>query len=65
MVIGATHYLQDYNWTSYPRDGNLIIFPSYLKHMAFPYNGEKDRIIVSFHAQVNSDSEVKYNYGFN
>ena len=61
----GNHYLQNYNWTSYPRDGNLIIFPSYLKHMAFPYNGEKDRIIVSFHAQVNSDSEVKYNYGFN
>ena len=61
----GNHYLQDYNWTSYPKDGNLIIFPSYLKHMAFPYNGEKDRIIVSFHAQVNSDSEVKYNYGFN
>ena len=61
----GNHYLQDYNWTSYPRDGNLIIFPSYLKHMTFPYNGEKDRIIVSFHAQVNSDSEVKYNYGFN
>ncbi len=61
----GNYYLQDYNWTSYPKDGNLIIFPSYLKHMAFPYNGEKDRIIVSFHAQVNSDSEVKYDYGFN
>ncbi len=61
----GNYYLQDNTWTSYPQDGNLIIFPSYLKHMAFPYNGEKDRIIVSFHAQVNSDSEVKYKYGFN
>ncbi len=61
----GNYYLQDNTWTSYPEDGCLIIFPSYLKHMAFPYNGEKDRIIVSFHAQVNSDSEIQYKYGFN
>ena len=61
----GNYYLQDNTWTSYPEDGVLVIFPSYLKHMAFPYNGKEDRIIVSFHAQVNSDSEIKYQYGFN
>ncbi len=60
----GNYYLHDNNWTSYPEDGNLIIFPSYLKHTVFPYNGEQDRIIVSFHAQVNSSSEVQYKYGF-
>lgn len=61
----GNYYLQHNTHTIYPQDGSLIIFPSYLKHMAFPYNGEQDRIIVSFHAQINSDSEVKYNYAFN
>ncbi len=60
----GNYYLQNNTYTSYPQDGSLVIFPSFLKHMAYPYNGEKDRIIVSFHAQVNSDSEVKYKYAF-
>ena len=58
-------YLQDDSFTSYPEDGQLVIFPSHLKHMAFPYQGEKDRIIVSFHAQVNSEQSMLYNYSFN
>ena len=35
--------------------GKLVIFPAHLKHMVFPYNGDDDRIIVSFHAQVLGD----------
>jgi len=34
------------------RDGLLILFPSYLLHSALPYRGEKDRIVISFNAQV-------------
>lgn len=60
----GNYYLQDSSWTSYPEDGRLMVFPSHLKHMVFPYNGEEDRIIVSFHAQINSESELRYNYSF-
>ena len=57
-------YLHDYQTTSYPRDGTLVVFPSHLKHMAFPYRGETDRVIVSFHAQVNGTKGIEYKYGF-
>ena len=57
-------YLQHHTWDSYPEDGKLVIFPSHIKHMVFPYNGTADRIIVSFHAQVNGDSELRYDYTF-
>lgn len=55
-------YLQDSKWDAHPEDGGLVIFPSHLKHMAFPYAGEKDRVIVSFHAQIRGDKESHYNY---
>jgi uncharacterized protein (TIGR02466 family) len=56
-------YLHGSSWDSFPQDGGLCIFPSYLKHMAFPYNGAEDRVIVSFHAQVfNSKGYMDYDY---
>ena len=59
-------YLHDNHWDSFPEDGKLCIFPSHIKHMPFPYSGEEDRVIVSFHAQVfNSSGTQSYNYGFN
>ena len=33
-----------------PRDGLLILFPSYLLHSALPYRGERDRIVISFNS---------------
>ena len=57
-------YLQDHSIDSYPEDGKLVIFPSHLKHMVYPYAGEDDRVIVSFHAQVNGDTELRYGYSF-
>lgn len=57
-------YLQGSTWDSRPRDGALVVFPSYTRHMAFPYRGEEDRVIVSFHAQVNSNEGRLYNYDF-
>jgi uncharacterized protein (TIGR02466 family) len=59
-------YLHDNNWDSYPEDGKLCVFPSHIKHMPFPYNGEEDRVIVSFHAQVfNASGAQNYDYSFN
>jgi uncharacterized protein (TIGR02466 family) len=55
-------YLHDSSWDSYPQDGKLVIFPSYLKHMVFPYNGKNDRVIFSFHAQVDKKGGLTYDY---
>jgi uncharacterized protein (TIGR02466 family) len=35
-----------------PRDGMLLLFPSYVLHSALPYRGQKDRIVISFNSQV-------------
>ena len=37
-----------------PTEGELIVFPSFLPHKAMPYVGERDRIIVSFNAQIHA-----------
>lgn len=57
-------YVQDNSWDSYPQDGKLCVFPSHLKHMVYPYNGDKDRVIVSFHAQIHNEKGMAYNYSF-
>lgn len=31
-----------------PRDGQVVLFPSYLLHSALPYRGESDRIVIAF-----------------
>lgn len=60
----GNYYIQDSSWDSFPQDGKLCIFPSHLKHMVYPYNGEKDRVIVSFHAQVHNAKGLEYKYSF-
>lgn len=58
-------YLQSTGFDSKPEEGVLCVFPSHLKHMAMPYEGEKDRIIVSFNAQVHGDQgDAVYDYNF-
>lgn len=60
----GNYYLNDHTHDSYPEDGKLCIFPSHLKHMVFPYQGEQDRIIVSFHGTVDAEEELRYGYSF-
>jgi uncharacterized protein (TIGR02466 family) len=58
--INADHYLdagsQYLNgtgvWDLEPVDGQIVIFPSYLKHSALPYFGQPDRLVIAFNAQV-------------
>jgi uncharacterized protein (TIGR02466 family) len=58
-------YLQDNCFDSPPEEGVLCIFPSHLKHMAMPYIGKKDRIIVSFNIQVHGDKgDGLFDYSF-
>ncbi|MGR3913978.1 MAG: 2OG-Fe(II) oxygenase family protein [Gammaproteobacteria bacterium] len=60
----GNYYLNDHAYDCYPQDGKLCVFPSHLKHMAFPYQGRADRIIVSFHAVVDAEEELRYGYSF-
>ena len=60
--LGGAHmdfgnaYLQRSHIDIAPMPGQLIVFPSWLPHQAMPYDGELDRIIVSFNASIHSDS---------
>ena len=53
MDIGNA-YLQVNTVDVAPEAGKLVLFPAYLPHMAMPYEGERDRIIVSFNVQVHA-----------
>jgi len=47
-------YLQRNTLDIEPEPGRLVLFPSYVPHKAMPYEGETDRVIVSFNVQVHS-----------
>lgn len=47
-------YLQPPSVDVAPRPGQLVVFPSWLAHQALPYDGELDRIVVSFNASVHA-----------
>ena len=58
-------YLQQATHDVQPQAGTLIVFPSWLNHKALPYDGDKDRIIVSFNAQIHSpQGNQSAGYGF-
>lgn len=40
-------------WDFLPVEGQVILFPSYLKHSALPYFGHSDRIVLAFNARVD------------
>lgn len=58
--LGGAHvdlgnaYLQPPHVDIEPRPGQLLLFPSWLAHQALPYDGEADRIIISFNASVHA-----------
>ena len=58
--LGGAHvdignaYLQPPHVDVAPEPGQLILFPSWLAHQALPYDGERDRLIVSFNASVHA-----------
>lgn len=70
-LLGGAHmdmgnaYLQDSHVDMEPEAGTLIVFPSWLNHKAMPYDGERDRVIVSFNAQVHGErGDRTAGYGF-
>jgi uncharacterized protein (TIGR02466 family) len=49
-------YLQPPHVDIEPVPGQLLVFPSWLAHQALPYDGEAERVIVSFNASVHAAS---------
>jgi hypothetical protein len=47
-------YLQPPHEDIEPLPGQLLLFPSWLAHQALPYDGEKERIIISFNASIHA-----------
>jgi uncharacterized protein (TIGR02466 family) len=59
-LLGGAHidmgnaWLQQATLDVAPNEGELVLFPSFLPHKAMPYAGERDRIILSFNAQIRA-----------
>ncbi len=53
LDAGAQYLNSTGIWDIEPVEGQVVIFPSYLKHSALPYFGEKDRLIIAFNTQVH------------
>lgn len=59
-LLGGAHMDMGNSWLQQatldvaPREGELVLFPAFLPHKALPYSGEKDRIVISFNAQVHA-----------
>ncbi len=50
----GSYYLNESGiWDVEPIEGQIIVFPSYLKHSALPYFGQQDRIVIAFNARVD------------
>ncbi|ETX11062.1 hypothetical protein MUS1_11850 [Marinomonas ushuaiensis DSM 15871] len=41
-------------WDFTPTEGQIVIFPSYLKHSALPYFGQKDRVVIAFNSIIEA-----------
>lgn len=68
--LGGAHvdlgnaYLQPPHVDVAPVPGQLVLFPSWLAHQALPYEGELDRVIVSFNASVHAAQGGDRLHGF-
>ena len=68
--LGGAHmdfgnaYLQSAHLDIEPLPGQLVVFPSWLPHQAMPYDGEADRIIVSFNASVHATTGSDQLHGY-
>jgi len=49
----GTAYLSEQGfWDFEPVEGQIVLFPSYLKHSALPYFGQKDRVVIAFNSVI-------------
>ena len=63
FVDVSNAYLQQPHKDIEPIPGQMLLFPSWLAHKAMPYDGEKERIIISFNASVHA-SEGDQMHGY-
>jgi hypothetical protein len=54
FVDVANAYLQPPHQDVQPLPGQLLLFPSWLAHQAMPYDGEHERVIISFNASIHA-----------
>ena len=57
----GSHYLASNSNDWEPKDGVLIVFPSYLMHCALPYSGEVDRVVISFNTVIEKNPLTDWN----
>ncbi len=50
---GTAYISENCRFNTTPKNGNLVIFPSYLYHSAATYEGTKDRIVIAFNSSVH------------
>jgi hypothetical protein len=56
----GSHYLATNSNDYSPKDGVLIVFPSYLMHSALPYSGKTDRVVISFNTIIEKNPLTDY-----
>ena len=52
FINGQTHFLSKSIYNLNPKLGDLLIFPNYLMHTAYPFNVDGERISFSFNAKI-------------
>ena len=68
--LGGAHadfgnaYLQQPHVDIEPTPGQLVVFPAWLPHQAMPYDGEQDRVIISFNASVHAAQGTDRLHGY-
>lgn len=53
LDAGTAYLNSTGSWDFAAVDGQVVIFPSYLKHAAMPYFGQKDRVVIAFNSQIH------------
>jgi hypothetical protein len=54
FVDAGNAYLMPPSVDIEPIPGQLVLFPSWLAHQALPYDGEKERVIISFNGSIHA-----------
>ncbi len=68
--LGGAHmdfgnaYLQQPHVDIDPTPGQLVVFPAWLPHQAMPYDGDQDRVIISFNASVHAAQGTDRLHGY-
>ena len=55
----GSQYNNDLMTSFEPEEGKMLIWPNHLMHGSYPYNGDKNRIIVSANATINLEKNNK------